>query len=212
MLSPAPGENDDGDVLRPSPVHKLFPHSSAVDVTDQPHSSGQQLCSRKAAFRKRAQVVLRLYDSAFYASAQSFSLPDSSPKIGKQQLPSRNWSFTRCPSAPTLGKDPAHARKASASGFLRKLLSYLGKSRPRQKQVGEHVAWEESAFNAGIVASRHSSSKWAWQVVESTEYYSKRDSSKGAKPVTADADGTEWRVGTYRDFIKKGKYGIQLWL
>ncbi|KAL0282665.1 UNVERIFIED_CONTAM: hypothetical protein Sradi_7255100 [Sesamum radiatum] len=34
----------------------------------------------------------------------TFSLPDSSPKIGKQQLPSRNWSFTRCPSAPTLGK------------------------------------------------------------------------------------------------------------
>ncbi|KAK4411986.1 hypothetical protein Salat_2982200 [Sesamum alatum] len=134
----------------------------------------------------------------FSYSALSFSLPDSSPKIGKQQLPSRNWSFTRCPSAPTLGKDPAHARKASASGFLRKLLSYLGKSRPRQKQVGEHVAWEESAFNAGIVASRHSSSKWAWQVVESTEYYSKRDSSKGAKPVTADADGTEWRVGTNR--------------
>ncbi|KAL0281723.1 UNVERIFIED_CONTAM: hypothetical protein Sradi_7293500 [Sesamum radiatum] len=32
-------------------------------------------------------------------------------------------------------RDPAHARKASASGFLRKLLSYLGKSRPRQKQV-----------------------------------------------------------------------------
>ncbi|KAL3513660.1 hypothetical protein ACH5RR_026377 [Cinchona calisaya] len=36
----APGENDDGDVLRPSPVHQLEPHSSAVDVTDQPHSSG----------------------------------------------------------------------------------------------------------------------------------------------------------------------------
>lgn len=31
------GENDDKDVLRPSPVHKLFPHSSAVDVTDQLH-------------------------------------------------------------------------------------------------------------------------------------------------------------------------------
>lgn len=31
--------------------------------------------------------------------------------------------------------------------------------------------------------------------MESTEYYSKRDSSKGSKPVTADADGTEWRVG-----------------
>ncbi|KAK4370138.1 hypothetical protein RND71_009613 [Anisodus tanguticus] len=28
----APGKNDDGDVLRPSPVHQLEPHSSAVDV------------------------------------------------------------------------------------------------------------------------------------------------------------------------------------
>ena len=37
-------ENDDGDVLRPSPVHQLKPHSSAVDIMDQPHSSGQQLC------------------------------------------------------------------------------------------------------------------------------------------------------------------------
>ncbi|KAL0284174.1 UNVERIFIED_CONTAM: hypothetical protein Sangu_2842300 [Sesamum angustifolium] len=139
----------------------------------------------------------------------TFSLPDSSPKIGKQQLPSRNWSFTRCPSAPTLGKDPAHARKASASGFLRKLLSYLGKSRPRQKQVVltrmplermTHIggARRMGIGGGGIVASRHSSSKWAWQVVESTEYYSKRDSSKGSKPVTADADGTEWRVGTNR--------------
>ena len=29
--------------MRPSPVHQLEPHSSAVDVTDQPHSSGQHL-------------------------------------------------------------------------------------------------------------------------------------------------------------------------
>ncbi|KAK4357328.1 hypothetical protein RND71_022938 [Anisodus tanguticus] len=34
LSTKAPGENDDGDVLRPSPVHQLEPHSSAVDVTD----------------------------------------------------------------------------------------------------------------------------------------------------------------------------------
>ncbi|KAI3786830.1 hypothetical protein L1987_40833 [Smallanthus sonchifolius] len=63
----------------------------------------------------------------------------------------------------------------------------------KEGNEGEHVAWEESVFNAGIVASRHYSSKWTLQVVESTEYYSKRDSYKGSKPVTADGDGTEWR-------------------
>ncbi|KAK4412046.1 hypothetical protein Salat_2976100 [Sesamum alatum] len=52
-----PGENDDGDVLRPSPVHKLFPHSSAVDVTDQPHSSGQQLCSAFSADCQPVQLT-----------------------------------------------------------------------------------------------------------------------------------------------------------
>ncbi|KAK8491941.1 hypothetical protein V6N11_014065 [Hibiscus sabdariffa] len=54
MLSPAPGENGDGDVLRPSPVHQLEPHSSAVDVTDQPHSSGQQPCPASSADCGRA--------------------------------------------------------------------------------------------------------------------------------------------------------------
>lgn len=48
---------DDGDVLRPSPVHKLFPHSSAVDVTDQPHSSGQQLCSAFSADCQPVQLT-----------------------------------------------------------------------------------------------------------------------------------------------------------
>jgi hypothetical protein len=43
LINQPRGENDDGDVLRPSPVHQLQPHSSAVDVTDQPHSSGQHL-------------------------------------------------------------------------------------------------------------------------------------------------------------------------
>ncbi|KAL0285938.1 UNVERIFIED_CONTAM: hypothetical protein Sradi_7159800, partial [Sesamum radiatum] len=52
-----PGENDDGDVLRPSPVHKLFPHSSAVDVTDQPHSSGRQLCSAFSADCQPVQLT-----------------------------------------------------------------------------------------------------------------------------------------------------------
>ena len=32
-------------------------------------------------------------------------------------------------------------------------------------------------------------------MTSSGEYYSKRDSSKGSKPMTVDADGTEWRVG-----------------
>lgn len=76
---------------------------------------------------------------------------------------------------------------------------------PLELMTGEHVAWEESAFNAGIVASRHYSSKWTLQVVESTEYYSKRDSFKGSKPVTADADGTEWRVG--EPIGRPGAYG-----
>lgn len=31
--------------MRPSPVHQLEPHSSAVDVTDQPHSSGSKEAS-----------------------------------------------------------------------------------------------------------------------------------------------------------------------
>ncbi|GFY90575.1 hypothetical protein Acr_07g0007720 [Actinidia rufa] len=58
MLSPeAPGENGDGDVLRPSPVHQLEPHSSAVDVTDQPHSSGQQLCSASSADCQPVQLT-----------------------------------------------------------------------------------------------------------------------------------------------------------
>lgn len=39
----------------------------------------------------------------------------------------------------------------------------------------------------------------------SGEYYSKRDSSKGSKPVTADADGTEWRVG--EPIGRPGAYG-----
>lgn len=42
--------------------------------------------------------------------------------------------------------------------------------------------------------------------MESTEYYSKRDSSKGSKPVTADADGTEWRVG--EPIGRPGAYGL----
>jgi len=46
---PAPWENGDGDVLRPSPVHQLSPHSSAVDVTDPLWTSGQQLCSASSA-------------------------------------------------------------------------------------------------------------------------------------------------------------------
>ncbi|CAK9142455.1 unnamed protein product [Ilex paraguariensis] len=45
ILMAAPGEIDDGDLLRPSPVHQLERQSSADDVTDQPHSSSQQLCS-----------------------------------------------------------------------------------------------------------------------------------------------------------------------
>ena len=41
----------------PSPVHKLFPNSSAVDVTDQPHSSGQQLCSAFSADCQPVQLT-----------------------------------------------------------------------------------------------------------------------------------------------------------
>uniref|UniRef100_A0A2N9FRH9 Reverse transcriptase Ty1/copia-type domain-containing protein n=1 Tax=Fagus sylvatica TaxID=28930 RepID=A0A2N9FRH9_FAGSY len=52
-----PGENGDGDVLRPSPVHQLEPHSSAVDVTDQPHSSGQQLCPASSADCQPVQLT-----------------------------------------------------------------------------------------------------------------------------------------------------------
>lgn len=55
--SSAPGENGDGDVLRPSPVHQLEPHSSAVDVTDQPHSSGQQLCPASSADCQPVQLT-----------------------------------------------------------------------------------------------------------------------------------------------------------
>ncbi|KAL2457079.1 Reverse transcriptase Ty1/copia-type domain-containing protein [Forsythia ovata] len=57
QLVRTPGENDDGDVLRPSPVHQLEPHSSAVDVTDQPHSSGQQLCSAFSADCQPVQLT-----------------------------------------------------------------------------------------------------------------------------------------------------------
>lgn len=42
-------------------------------------------------------------------------------------------------------------------------------------------------------------------MTSSGEYYSKRDSSKGSKPVTADADGTEWRVG--EPIGRSGAYG-----
>ncbi|KAL5798340.1 hypothetical protein ACOSQ2_003160 [Xanthoceras sorbifolium] len=52
-----PGENGDGDVLRPSPVHQLEPHSSAVDVTDQPHSSGQQPCPASSADCQPVQLT-----------------------------------------------------------------------------------------------------------------------------------------------------------
>ncbi|CAK9157737.1 unnamed protein product [Ilex paraguariensis] len=44
-----PGENDDEGVMWPSPVHQLERHSSAVDVTNQPHSLGQQFCSASSA-------------------------------------------------------------------------------------------------------------------------------------------------------------------
>ena len=43
--------------MRPSPVHQLEPHSSAVDVTDQPHSSGQQLCSASSADCQPVQLT-----------------------------------------------------------------------------------------------------------------------------------------------------------
>lgn len=52
-----PGGNGDGDVLRPSPVHQLEPHSSAVDVTDQPHSSGQQPCPASSADCQPVQLT-----------------------------------------------------------------------------------------------------------------------------------------------------------
>lgn len=41
--------------MRPSPVHKLFPHSSAVDFV--PHSSGQQLCSAFSADCQPVQLT-----------------------------------------------------------------------------------------------------------------------------------------------------------
>lgn len=43
--------------MRPSPVHQLEPHSSAVDVTNQPHSSGQQLCSAFSADCQPVQLT-----------------------------------------------------------------------------------------------------------------------------------------------------------
>ena len=46
-----------GDVFRPSPVHQLEPHSSAVDVTDQPHSSGQQPCPASSADCQSVQLT-----------------------------------------------------------------------------------------------------------------------------------------------------------
>ncbi|PPS06319.1 hypothetical protein GOBAR_AA14324 [Gossypium barbadense] len=56
-----PCENGDGDVFRPSPVHQLEPHSSTVDVTDQPHSSGQQPCP--ACFADCQSIQLTSEDS-----------------------------------------------------------------------------------------------------------------------------------------------------
>lgn len=41
----------------PSPVHQLEPHSYAVDVTDQPHSSGQQLCPASSADCQPVQLT-----------------------------------------------------------------------------------------------------------------------------------------------------------
>ena len=43
--------------MRPSPVHQLEPHSSAVDVTDQPHSSGQQPCPASSADCQPVQLT-----------------------------------------------------------------------------------------------------------------------------------------------------------
>ena len=43
--------------MRPSPVHQLEPHSSAVDVTDQPHSSGQQPCPTSSADCQPVQLT-----------------------------------------------------------------------------------------------------------------------------------------------------------
>lgn len=43
--------------MRPSPVHQLEPHSSAVDVTDQPHSSGQLLCPASSADCQPVQLT-----------------------------------------------------------------------------------------------------------------------------------------------------------
>ena len=43
--------------MRPSPVHQLEPHSSAVDVTDQPHPLGQQLCPASSADCKPVQLT-----------------------------------------------------------------------------------------------------------------------------------------------------------
>lgn len=43
--------------MRPSPVHQLELHSSAVDVTDQPHSSGQQPCPASSADCQPVQLT-----------------------------------------------------------------------------------------------------------------------------------------------------------
>ena len=43
--------------MRPSPVYQLEPHSSAVDVTDQPHSLGQQLCPASSADCQPVQLT-----------------------------------------------------------------------------------------------------------------------------------------------------------
>ncbi|KAK4411944.1 hypothetical protein Salat_3000800, partial [Sesamum alatum] len=160
----------------------------------------------------------------FSYSALSFSLPDSSPKIGKQQLPSRNWSFTRCPSAPLWGsknralhprtgrvlyspsfafhppfalsgdwigfvfrRDPAHARKASASGLLKEA-----------PELSRQESSETETSGTDYTDATRTDDPYRGSTSHGKNRRLMRALLQGAKPVTADADGTEWRVGTNR--------------
>ena len=111
--------------MRPSPVHKLFPHSSAVDVTDQPHSSGQQLCS---AFSADCQPVQLTSEDSSHP-AQHLSSRRRLQSLSQGQATPEDQQPSPVASLPVASSDSgslSQVRRSSQLSYpVEGLLSYL---------------------------------------------------------------------------------------
>lgn len=82
--------------MRPSPVHQLEPHSSAVDVTDQPHSSSQQLCPASSADCQPVQLTSEdsSHPAQHVSSRRRVSQAKTTPE-DRQSSPSDSGSLSQ---------------------------------------------------------------------------------------------------------------------